>query len=297
MTKQATVCVIGSINMDLTITTTKMPKQGETVLGGDFATYPGGKGANQAVAAARLGANVHMIGAVGQDEFGTSLLNHLKTEGIHVDGIVSSNEASTGVANIILSEQDNRIIVASGANKTVSPELVDQYQELIKQSDMVLLQLEIPIETVLHTVELASSYGVPVIVNPAPYQELPDALLKGATYVTPNEIEAQAMQEHSGIQSILDKQIITKGEHGVDYIDGGQQFTIPSFQVEVRDTTGAGDTFNGALARSLGEGASLKEAIYKANAAAAISVTKVGAQGGMPTKEEVEKFIKEQNQE
>src|SRR5690625_1026487 len=195
MDNKTTVCIVGSINMDLTITTEKMPMQGETVLGNDFATYPGGKGANQAVAAARLGANVNMIGAVGEDPFGTELLEHLQTEGINVEGIMKDSEMPTRISTIILSEDDNRIIVAPGANMHVDADFVNNHQQLIKQSDVVLLQLEIPLETVVYTLEIARKYDVPVIVNPAPYQDLPGPVLTHAAYVTPNEIEAEAMQE------------------------------------------------------------------------------------------------------
>src|SRR5690625_2000434 len=171
MDNKTTVCIVGSINMDLTITTEKMPMQGETVLGNDFATYPGGKGANQAVAAARLGANVNMIGAVGEDPFGTELLEHLQTEGINVEGIMKDSEKLTGIATIILSEDDSRIIVAPGANMHADAELVNKHQQLIKQSEVVLLQLEIALETVVYTLEIARKYDVPFIVNWARYKD------------------------------------------------------------------------------------------------------------------------------
>ncbi|HLR40281.1 MAG TPA: ribokinase [Virgibacillus sp.] len=293
MDNKTTVCIVGSINMDLTITTEKMPMQGETVLGNDFATYPGGKGANQAVAAARLGANVNMIGAVGKDPFGTELLEHLQTEGINVEGIMKDSEKPTGIANIILSEDDNRIIVAPGANMHVDAELVNKHQQLIKQSDVVLLQLEIPLETVVYTLEIARKYDVPVIVNPAPYQDLPGPVLTHAAYVTPNEIEVEAMQADPLYDSIQEKIIMTQGDKGVAlYVNGATQF-LPSYPVSVKDTTGAGDTFNGAFAAEIGAGTSISKAVKFANAAAALSVTKVGAQGGMPTRQEVEQFIKE----
>jgi len=291
MDNKTTVCIVGSINMDLTITTEKMPMQGETVLGNDFDIYPGGKGANQAVAAARLGAKVNMIGAVGEDPFGIELLEHLQTEGINIEGIMKDSEKPTGIANIILSEDDNRIIVAPAANMHVDAELVDKHRQLIKQSDIVLLQLEIPLETVIYTLEIAREFDVPVIVNPAPYQALPDGILTGSTYVTPNEIEAEAMQADPHYDSIREKIIMTQGDKGVAfYVNGTKQF-LPSYPVAVKDTTGAGDTFNGALAAEIGAGASVSEAVKFANAAAALSVTKVGAQGGMPTRQEVERFI------
>ncbi|MFB4166980.1 ribokinase [Virgibacillus sp. JSM 102003] len=293
MAKQPSVCVVGSINMDLTVTTKKMPMQGETVLGDNFFTYPGGKGANQAVAAARIGANVNFIGAVGDDPFGKTLLKHLENESINVDGVTTVSSAATGIANIILSENDNRIIVASGANLLVTPELVEQNLNQIKKSDMVLLQLEVPMETVLYTLEVASRYNIPVIVNPAPYQPLPDALLERASYLTPNELEVESMKKDPLFEKIQEKVIVTQGSQGVQFFENSVKKHMPSYSVDVQDTTGAGDTFNGVLATELARGSAVEKAIQLANAAAALSVTRIGAQGGMPLKDAVEKFLLE----
>lgn len=293
MAKQPSVCVVGSINMDLTVTTKTMPMQGETVLGDDFFTYPGGKGANQAVAAARVGSNVNFVGAVGDDPFGKTLLEHLENESINVEGVATVSSAATGIANIILSENDNRIIVASGANLLVTPELVERNLELIKQSDMVLLQLEVPMETVLFTLEAASIYNIPVIVNPAPYQPLPDAVLEKASYLTPNELEVESMKKDPLFEKIQEKVIVTQGNKGVQFFENSERKHMQSYSVDVQDTTGAGDTFNGVLATELARGSAVRKAIQLANAAAALSVTKVGAQGGMPAKDEVEKFLLE----
>lgn len=290
----ANVCIVGSINMDLTVTTTVVPQQGETVLGESYATYPGGKGANQAVAAARLGANVTMIAAVGDDDFGKALLARLKSEGICTEGVSELPSVATGIANIILSENDNRIIVAPGANKYVTPEMIEQNRDLILNSDVVVLQLEIPIESVIHTVKLAKDNDVKVILNPAPYMQLPEELLLGATYITPNEIEASGMKENALFATIQDKLIVTIGEKGVQLTDKiGNKQIIPGYNVEVQDTTGAGDTFNGALAVQLAENVALADAILFANAAAALSVTAIGAQNGMPRRTKVERFMKE----
>lgn len=296
MKEKPTICIIGSINMDLSISTKEMPMQGETIIGGEFATYPGGKGANQAVAAARLGANVNMIGAVGNDPFGNTLKKHLETEGISLEGIQMIPDVSTGVANIILTENNNRIIVASGANRFVSKKLVKEYQSLIEQSDLLLLQLEVPIETVLYAIELAHYCDIPVIVNPAPYQDLPLELLEKVTYLTPNEIEMESMKLQDNFDlSYITKVITTCGDEGVQFYEEGKEKSLFSHSVEVVDTTGAGDTFNGALAVKIGSGAKITEAIKYANAAAALSVTKIGAQGGMPTKKEVEDFLFERS--
>ncbi|ASN07446.1 ribokinase [Virgibacillus necropolis] len=291
--KKPIVCVVGSINMDLTVSTKEMPMQGETTIGGEFATYPGGKGANQAVAAARLGANVNMIGAVGKDPFGETLLKHLKSEGVSVSGIHTIPDIATGVATIILTENDNRIIVSSGANRMVTPEVVELYRSLIEESDVLLLQLEIPIETVMYAARLAHACNIPVVVNPAPYQDLPIELVEKVTYLTPNEIEKESMKKHFNTSSNR-KTITTRGDSGVQFFEGDEKKYLPSHHVKVIDTTGAGDTFNGALALKLGNGEKVSDAIMFANAAAALSITKVGAQGGMPTMKEVEEFLREE---
>lgn len=290
---QPNVCVIGSINMDLTVETERVPAQGETVLGKGFAEYPGGKGANQAVAAARLGATVHMIGAVGADTFGDSLLSNLRSKNINTTGIEKLTDQATGIANIIVSENDNRIIVVAGANQFVSPELVETHKELLITSDVIIMQLEIPLKTVVYVLNIATKYDIPVIVNPAPFQRLPKEIYEKSTYLTPNEIELKEMENDIQIDSLKEKLIITRGDEGVEYYQKNSIRKIPAFQVEVKDTTGAGDTFNGALAMQIASGAKLHDAIQFANAAAAISVTKIGAQGGMAKREAVESFLKE----
>lgn len=288
------ICVVGSINMDLVTTTKTMPAKGETVMGETFAIYPGGKGANQAVAAAKLGAEVTMIGAVGDDPFGKNLLNHFKSERILTNGIKRCTEIATGIATIILSDQDNRIIVASGANKEVSPEWVEHHKNELLKSDLVLLQFEIPMETIKYTTHLAAENGIPVVINPAPSHTMPNELLEKATYFTPNDIEFLAMNDMPNFDRMQEKMIVTKGEKGVQVSkENGQLHMVPAFKVRVEDTTGAGDTFNGALATELARGIDLEKAVNFANAAAALSVTKLGAQGGMPTRHEVENFLVE----
>ncbi|WP_163527324.1 ribokinase [Halobacillus ihumii] len=297
MSHQPTVTVIGSINMDLAVSTDVMPLQGETVLGNNFATYPGGKGANQAVAAARLEANVNMIGAVGEDIFGKKLLQHLNNENINTSAVHVFDGIPSGTATIILSEQDNRIIVAPGANGLVSPELVQNHKSMIQNSDLILLQLEIPIETISYVASLAYDMGVPVILNPAPYQKLPAALLSQVEFLTPNESEARSLIRDPVLDILREKMIITQGEQGVVIHQNDSDITIPSYKVLPQDTTGAGDTFNGAFATQLAKGKGLKEAIIFANAAAAMSVMKLGAQSGMPTKDEVEQFLQERSEQ
>lgn len=281
--------------MDLTVETDKVPSKGETVIGKGFAEYPGGKGANQAVAAARLGANVHMIGAVGVDSFGDQLLSHLQSENIHIAGIDKLAGQSTGIANIIVSENDNRIIVASGANQFVTPDLIEKHKQLIINSDVIVMQLEIPIDTVVYALNVATEHDIPVILNPAPFQPLPEVVYEQSTYLTPNELEVKEMESDIEIATIKEKLIITKGNEGVQFYNGQSFTNVPGFTVDTKDTTGAGDTFNGAFAMKIASGVELNESILFANAAAALSVTKVGAQGGMPVKEEVERFLHVRN--
>ncbi|OXB93068.1 ribokinase [Parageobacillus galactosidasius] len=287
------ITVVGSINMDLVTIASRFPSQGETILGEEFHLIPGGKGANQAVAAARLGADVHMIGAVGKDAFGTELLRSLEREGVHIDNVKPVTDKGTGIASITISEQDNRIIVVPGANHALRPEDIDRCEEMIAKSDVCVLQLEIPLSVVERAAFLAKKHGVRVILNPAPAQPLPQKLIEQVDFLTPNEHERDIIFEQVDADAFADKVIVTEGARGVTIRKDGKQMLIPGFRVPVVDTTGAGDTFNGALAVALSKGMSLEEACLFANAAAALSVTKLGAQGGMPMKEEVERFLKE----
>ncbi len=217
----------------------------------------------------------------------------MKNEQIRTEGIDTIAETSTGTATIILSDQDNRIIVAPGANNLVTPELVKRHRDLIAGSDIVLLQLEVPMETIVAVVEAAAEIGVPVILNPAPYQKLPESVLKGCAWLTPNELEAAAFAEDPLYETIREKLIITRGASGASFTENGRERHVAGYDMSVMDTTGAGDTFNGALAAELARGTAPDEAIRTANAAAALSVTKVGAQGGMPEKQAVEAFLQE----
>ncbi|KSU82016.1 ribokinase [Fictibacillus enclensis] len=284
------ITVVGSINMDLVTLSEKVPKMGETLLGQEFRTIPGGKGANQAVAAAKLGADVRMVGCVGDDVFGTELLEHLKKQGVdvsHVDQV----SGSTGTATILVSEGDNSIIVVPAANHSVTPLLVEKKRDAIAGSDFLLVQLEIPLESVQKAVSIAKENGVKVILNPAPIEELSEELLQQTDYITPNEHELERLLQDRDQASIQDKIIVTKGSDGLTFYQNNEEVNLPSYSVEVKDTTGAGDSFNGGLAVGLSQGMSLQEACRYGNAVAALSTTKLGAQTGMPTKEEVEQFI------
>lgn len=290
------VLVIGSINMDLVTKTSRVPKLGETLMGESFFTIPGGKGANQAVAATRLGAEVTLIGCIGEDAFGNQLKEGLTKEGIITSYVKPVTHATTGTASITLSNGDNSIIVVPGANFAVTPEYVQSFEQIIADSDILLLQLEIPLESVVEAVKIAKKHQVKVILNPAPIQALPKELLEQIDYITPNEHEQELLLSspeltEEELKAIKAKCIVTKGSKGVMLFQDGVEKEIASFKVDVVDTTGAGDSFNGALALSLSEGMSLEEACTFANAVGALSVTKLGAQGGMPTKAEVEEFL------
>lgn len=278
------ITVVGSINMDLVVQTDRFPKQGETALGNLYTTVPGGKGANQAVAAARLGSDVSMIGAVGQDAFGSELLAGLKEEGIQVQHVKETDGAS-GIANILLSEGDNRIIVVPGANHSVTTEEIDALTDQLAASDLVVMQLEMPIPVIQRTLEICHQHGVPTILNPAPASGFTAELLPYCTYLTPNETEAEEIfgeDWEAALKEYPNRLIVTLGQKGAQFYDGEKHVIVEGFPTKAVDTTGAGDTFNGALAVALAEGQAFEEAVRFANAAASLSVEKFGAQGGMP---------------
>ncbi|PEL99031.1 ribokinase [Bacillus cereus] len=287
------IAVVGSISMDLVAVSKKRPKAGETVIGEAFHTIPGGKGANQAVAAARLGANVAMVGAVGNDDYGTVVRKNLENERIFIDYVVPVTDRTTGIAHIVLAEEDNSIVVVQGANALVNKSVVDRSKDLLVKADMVVLQLEIPLETVKYVLAICEEHNIPVMLNPAPAQVLSEEILGKATYITPNEHECRIVLNDftSPIEDLLakypNKLLMTEGSNGVRFYNGKEIVHVPSIAVDVVDTTGAGDTFNGALAVALSEGETLQKAIRFANIAGGLSVTKLGAQGGMPTRDRV----------
>ncbi|KGR74209.1 ribokinase [Ureibacillus sinduriensis] len=283
------ITVIGSINMDIAIQTEIFPKQGETVLGNLFTTIPGGKGANQAVAAARLGSQVQMVGAVGQDAFGKELHGNLINENVHVEGIAKTN-SSTGIANILLNDNDNRIIVVPGANFDVDRSLIDQNMDLIKKSSLVMLQLEIPVDTIEYVLGLCEKLSIPILLNPAPAANYKPEWIEKVTYLTPNETECEVIfgaDYETVLKQYPNKIIVTLGGDGAAYYDGAHIVKVPGFKTKAVDTTGAGDTFNGAFAHAITEGKSIEESVQFANIAASLSVEKFGAQGGMPSIEKV----------
>ncbi|WP_339301438.1 ribokinase [Paenibacillus sp. FSL R5-0623] len=291
----AKICVIGSSSMDLVVTSSRRPGAGETVLGDSFKTVPGGKGANQAVAAARLGAEVAMIGRVGDDAFGKDILENFRANAVNTQNVKPVTHSESGTAHIILAEGDNSIIVVEAANREVTPAYVDEAAEVIRDADIVLIQQEIPEETVVHVSILCAEFGTPLLLNPAPARTLPQEVIDNAAYITPNEHEAeilfQGMSPAQALRQYPNKLFITEGSKGVRYFDGTEEILVPTYKVEAVDTTGAGDTFNAAFAVALAEGKALQESIRFANRAASLSVTKFGAQGGMPTRDEVEESL------
>ncbi|WP_310631215.1 ribokinase [Paraburkholderia sp.] len=294
----ARVVVVGSINMDMVVATDTFPRLGETLFGTRFSTHPGGKGANQAVAAARLGADVTMIGCVGDDAFGNEMKATLARAGVNIRHVSTGREA-TGIASITVSGGDNAIIVVAGANDGLTPAHIDAASDAFAQADVVLAQLEVPMATVLHAARRAKEHGKPFFLNPAPAVALSDELIELATLLTPNEHElATALQQPEAdwartLATRPGRIAMTHGKDGAYFTQAdGTLAHQPGFTVEAVDSTGAGDTFNGALAAFWHLG--MSEAVRRANAAGALSVTRAGAQGGMPTLAELEAFLNQQ---
>jgi ribokinase len=287
------ICVVGSINMDLVAVTDYRPAQGETVMGKDFVINPGGKGANQAVSVARLGAEVFMLGCVGNDYYGSNIIENFNREKVNTKYIKHSETNISGIAHIVLANNDNSIIVIPGANNEVNKDYIDSVAHIICDSDLVLTQLEIPIDTALYLSQICKSHNVPFLLNPAPAVYLPQELIDNSTYITPNENEIKIIfQDERNTDKLLkdypNKLIVTLGDKGVMFCNGEEIINIPSTKVPVIDTTGAGDTFNGSLAWAICRGMSTTRAIEFANIAAGLSITKIGAQKGMPTLTEVQ---------
>ncbi|MDD2157229.1 ribokinase [Glaesserella parasuis] len=299
------LCVLGSINVDHVIRVPYFPKAGETLTGYGYQIAYGGKGANQAVAAARCGANVHFIGAIGDDQIGKTMKQAFEQDGINTEAISVIENQSTGLAMIQVADLgENSIVISAGANADISEALVEQHKSHIEQADILLMQLESPLQAVAKAAKIAKKAGVKVVLNPAPAQPLPDSLLSQIDIITPNETEAEILTgikvtneqtaavaanyfHQLGIETVL----ITLGSKGVYYSEKGQGEIIPGFRVDAVDTTAAGDTFNGAFVTALLEGKSPKESIRFAHAAAAISVTRMGAQTAIPRREEIEAFL------
>lgn len=293
------IAVVGSLNMDMVVTAPRIPAKGETITGQALHLIPGGKGANQAVALGRLGAEVAMFGCVGDDDFGRQLIANLKAQQVDANFVKAVPGESTGVALITVGDNDNSIVVVPGANYAVDRAYIDTVRAELLKARIVVLQLEIPLDTVVYVIELCHTAGIDVILNPAPAQKLPLDLIAKVRYITPNEHEAAIVFDddadiHDLLRRFPDQLIITQGAAGVSMADKtGLIQTIPASPAKVVDTTGAGDTFNGALAFALFRENTLAEALRFANVTAGLSTEKFGAQGGMPTLDEVLAKLKE----
>ncbi len=301
MVEKANIIILGSANMDMVIKTDHFPEPGETMIGGEFLLVPGGKGANQAVAAARMGGRVMLIARMGNDLFGKQNLANFEKEGIDTRFITLDPEQPSGVAQITVNKQgENTIIVAPGANFAVGKNEIEALQRDIDKAGILLMQLEIPLHAILDAAKLAAKRGVKVILNPAPAQKLPDEIFPHLFMITPNETEAgiltdiKVVDEKSAYLAAeqlvgrgIDQVIITLGAAGAFVYSPTFKGIIPTTQVEVMDTTAAGDTFNGALAVALVEGKDIQSAVRFALKAATISVQRMGAQPSIPTLDEV----------
>lgn len=299
------IVVIGSSNTDMIIKVDHIPRPGETVIGGTFSTAPGGKGANQAVAAARAGGRVTFIARVGDDMFGRQALDGFRADGIDVSHVIIDPDAPSGVASIFVDAKgQNSIAVASGANANLSPDDIHKTADVIAAADILVMQLETPVETVRAAAQIARDNAVTVILNPAPAQPLDKDLLKCISILTPNESEAELLtgipvdspQAAQKAADALRAQgvnvvIVTMGENGALLSTQNASAFVPAFKVDAVDATAAGDVFNGALAVAVAEGAPLPRAVRFASAAAALSVTKLGAQPSAPTRAVIEHMI------
>lgn len=308
--EQPRIVVVGSSNTDMIVKSTRIPSPGETVTGGSFFCVQGGKGANQAVAASRLGAQVHLIAKVGDDSFGRQAIAGFRREGIDVEYVFRTSGTATGVAVILVDDQgENLISVASGANHTFTIEDVVSVADIICSASVLILQLEIPIDSVTTAARIAYEAGVPVILNPAPAPAAPldPNMLRYVSYLTPNETEASRLSginvsDEKSARLAADKLmsygtenvVITLGSKGALACNRDEKTLVPAFQVDARDTTAAGDAFNGALGVAIGYGKPLKQAVIEACAAGALATTKIGAQPSLPMKKEVEKLLAEQ---
>lgn len=295
------ITVLGSLNMDLSIESTKPLKMGETILGKGFVTGPGGKGANQSVALGKLGADVYMIGNVGQDLFGQRMLDNLKSNGVNTDYIGVCENAPTGTAVIIIHEGNNVIIIDAGANDMVSTETIHQAETLIKKSELLIAQFEVPYKSVNHAFKMAKENGVRTLLNPSPYMEIEPELFSNTDIIIANELEASDMtginvvdipSAKKAAETLLNRGIaipvITLGTKGCVYADGKTIAHTPARKVNAIDTTSAGDSFLGAFAFSLVNGKSIEEAVAFATLAGSITVSRRGAQDSLPDLAEVE---------
>lgn len=297
--------VLGSVNADHVLQVPSFPRPGETLHGRNYQVIAGGKGANQAVAAARLNADIGFIACVGDDSFGVNILESFKSDGINISGVKMQADCPTGIAMIQVSDSgENSICISAEANAKLTAEAIEPELERICQAEFLLMQLETPLDGIELAAQIAKRHDTKVILNPAPARELPESLLASIDIITPNETEAEIltgikveddasakaaadMLHSKGIETVM----ITLGAKGVYVSQNGEGQIVPGFQVEATDTTAAGDTFNGAFVTGLMESMPLESAIQFAHAAAAISVTRFGAQTSIPSRKEVDAFL------
>jgi len=302
---RAKLVVVGSSNIDMVAKSERMPRGGETVLGSEFVMVPGGKGANQAVCAAKLGADVKFVARIGDDVFGETSLSNFKAAGVDTEFVIKDPSTPNGVALIIVDKKgENAIVAVPGANYRLSPEDVDRARKAIADADAVVLQLEIPAETVAHTIELAHSLGTRVVLNPAPMRPVSRELLAMVDVIVPNQHEAMGLMDRAGEGDNINAEtaarelmalgarcvVITLGSKGAYIADEDTKGFIEPMKVTPVDTTAAGDTFTASLACALAEGKDLMGAARFASRAAAISVTRIGAQSSLPTRDEVDSY-------
>ena len=299
------VTVVGSFMYDLVATASRRPKTGETLIGDSFGMFLGGKGANQAIAASRAGASVTMVGRLGNDLFGDQFLEKFSEEGIKTDFVIQDTENGTGVGMpLIDASGDNSIVIIPQANMALTVENIDKAESVIADSDVLVLQCEVPMEANKRAAEIANKNDTLVILNPAPARKIPDTLLSLVDIITPNESEAeiltdmptetnsQAMEAaHHLLSKRVETVILTLGSRGSLLLTEKMEKRIPAYSVDVIDTTAAGDAFCGALAVILSNGSIIEEAIKIANAAGALAVTKLGAEPSLPTKKDIDQLI------
>lgn len=304
-TAPAAICVVGSLNMDLVVRSPQLPSPGQTISGGPFATYHGGKGANQAVAAARLGGKVAMIGRVGDDAFGSQLRDGLAREGIDVAQVASVEATASGIALITVQEDgQNTIVIAPGANAALSVADIEAAADLIGQAAVLVLQLETPLETVMAAAKIAHEAGVKVVLNPAPAQPLPSELLSYVDVLMPNQSEAALLSgmavndEDDAVKAAqhlrsygIDYVVVTLGDQGALLVGPEGKQRISAHQVKAVDATAAGDAFVAAFAVALAEGRDYATALAWGNAAGALAVTAAGAQPSLPTRAALEALL------
>jgi ribokinase len=307
--KKPKIVVVGSINMDLVVKSSKFPLPGETVIGSDLQTFPGGKGANQAVAASRLGAEVQMVGCVGNDVFGEDLIKNLKINNVKTDFVKKIKNKSSGIAMIIVSENgQNSIVLAPGANKMVNKELVKKAENVIKNSDALIVQFEIPLDVVFYTIDMAKTFEKKIFLNPAPAQKIPDAILKKIDYIIPNETETTIITgiqvkdlntAKRAVENLINRGsksvILTLGENGSLVVSEKEMTYLPAYNIKVVDTTAAGDAYVAAFVLGILRNLTAKRAAEYANIAGALASTKLGAQSSLPTRKDIEMFLKNRN--